>query len=675
MADNKRRPPSVPRCMDCRETTLHPKDGHFYCLKCLGASHDPFNCDFCDEFPQALRDTRLALVNEGLASGKWATDWLERLRKVEATTLKQRRAPRKAKKVVQSSEEDTEKNADTNQNTNTNQNQSQIDKSPMGNKSDTVTTEGVDNSEQMSEVHGNQNQNDLNLNLNITNPSPSLPCPTTPGFNPVELASWQAGINDMMGKMSQSLQGVLEKFEALNKQSQPQSPKKHKKKTSKKSKRDSKKSTPPPKKKRRVEETAPNPNTNLDRDIDDLSLTLPSDLDMSEYGDMPPPPNIPIPRIPNTDTSTQLSSDSDEDMDIDISRQDKRKLYLQSLKTLVPTLKHDTQREASGSGHFSLIKKPTTVVPKMPFLDEVFNQVSDTASPSGTFNNQRSYLLKKVKKYYPTTEPAESGLLNVRKVPSEIINQVPPYKVSHRNMQDPVLNTKFVEGATENAALQSFKYSSSAMRIANNLEIGVEAQGSLINRCFTAIEKITDTPTDLSPFVLNQLGSLQNSLRLMKQTMFDIKSSNNDLLQLALGQYNDSMLQRRNAWLSATTLPASVVNQLKSSSMAKPDPSNESGQLPMFEQRHLDSIKTHSDSQKDSAIIKLCTQRSQVRGRGQGRSRPSSRGGSSRGYIPHNQQQQSSYNQPRGRGRGRPFRGRGNSQQPFSRGKGKQTSV
>ena len=143
MADNKRRPPSVPRCMECRETTLHPKDGHFYCLKCLGPSHDPFDCDFCEEFPQALRDIRLALVNESLDSGKWATDWLERLRKVENTALKQKRLSRRGKKVVQSSEEDTEKI----------QNQSQTKvKSPKGTNSDTVTTDkpqttGVDNSD------------------------------------------------------------------------------------------------------------------------------------------------------------------------------------------------------------------------------------------------------------------------------------------------------------------------------------------------------------------------------------------------------------------------------------------------------------------------------------------------------------------------------------------------
>ena len=310
----------------------------------------------------------------------------------------------------------------------------------------------------------------------------------------------------------------------------------------------------------------------------------------------------------------------------------------------------------------------------MPFLDEVFDQVSETASPSHIFNKQRSKLVNNVNKFYPTTEPAESGLLALRQVPNEIINQVPKHKLTVHQNQTPKLNEKFVEGAREQAAMQSFKYGSAALRLSNNIEIGIEAQGSLINRCSDAIMRITDTPVDVDPFVLNQLGSLKNSLALMKQTMFDLKSSNNDLLQLALGQYNESLLKRREAWLSATQLPNTVVNDLKSSSMATPHAYDSKGQLPMFHQDKLDSIKVHTAAQKDSAIIKLCSQRSQSRGRAQGRSRPSYRGGMSRGFVPQ-VQQHSAYDRPRGRGRGRSSRGRGNNQQPFQKEQGKQNKV
>ena len=94
----------------------------------------------------------------------------------------------------------------------------------------------------------------------------------------------------------------------------------------------------------------------------------------------------------------------------------------------------------------------------------------------------------------------------------------------------------------------------------------------------------------------------------------------------------------------------------------------------MFSQQNLDSIKSSTEAQKDSAIIKLCSQRSQGRGRAQGRSRPSSRRGTGRGFVPQFQQQ-TSYDRPRGRGHGRSSRGRGNYQQPFPKNQGKQTSV
>ena len=666
-------------CMECNESNIHPLDRHFSCLKCLGPSHDPFNCTYCEELPEQVRDIRLTLSTESLADGRWPDSWPQQLRRVENTCSQKS----KRSMVIQTQS----KNQGTPQ---------------EGDKHSKVNTaSAVQNENQNTPDKQNENQTEQSsMNLNQGNVQGQVP--TSPQVLDIQsLATWQAGINSMMGQMAKNIQGVMQKFEAFSKQPTPapveSTPKRHKKSKKSKTKSKSKSkgdSTPPPNKKRRkAAETAPNPNSNEGVDptpvlgqnnTGDLdtssgtSLTLPSELGQ-EYRDMPPP-SWPIPRIPSETFSSRgdSESDSDSDIDIDINRKDKRKLYLQSLKTLVPSLKHDTNREVKDSGHFSFLQKQSTVVPRMPFLDEVFTQVSSTSSPSNTFNTNRTSHLKKVKKFYPTTEPAESGLLDLRKVPPEVINQVPAYKLN-KNTQKPSLNPNYVEGAREKAAIQSFNYASAAIRIANNSEIGVEAQGSLINRCFNSMDKITksllveDNPTELPLSVQNQLGSIKTSLNLMKQTLYDLKSSNNDLLQLALGQYNEAMLQRRNAWLGATQLPPTLVSQLKNSHMAQPKPDDEQGQLVMFNQKDLDSIKQHTDAKKDTAIINLCSQRARGRGRSQSRPRTSFRGGVSRGFIPHNQPQ--SVPQPRGRGRGRSFRSRANHSQSFARGQGKQSSV
>ena len=671
------------QCMDCRESNIHPLDRHFSCLRCLGPSHDSFNCTFCEQFPEPVRDIRLTLSTESLSEGRWPENWSQQLRKVENT------CSQKAKKASQ-----TLKHS---QNQGTPQ---------VGDKIANAASTAQSN-QNVNQPQTDQNQNEqspLDNNNNGQGQASSLPI-TLQGFDIQGLATWQAGINDMMGQMAQNLQSVMEKFDSFSKPAPVEStPKRHKKSKSKSKSKSKGDSVPPPHKKRRkAAETAPNPNagsgvaptpdsnrigdlgvdksTELDETSQSetgTSLTLPSELGQDFYY-TPHPPSFPIPRKPSEGfTPDKLDSDSDSDLEIDINRKDKRKLYLQSLRTLVPSLKHDSNREAKESGHFSLLHKPTTVVPKMPFLDEVYTQVSSTSSPSHPFNKNRSSNLKKVKKYYPTIEPAESGLLALRKVPPEIISQVPGYKLN-KNASKPSLNTNYVEGAKEQAAIKSFDYASAAMRIANNSEIGVEAQGSLINRCFSSMDKITKSllidegHVELPVPVQNQLGSIKTSLNLMKQTLFDLKSSNNDLLQLALGQYNESMLQRRNAWLGATQLPSTLVAQLKDSDMAKPKPEDQEGQLPMFSQKQLDSIKQHTDARKDSAIIQLCSQRARGRGRTPGRPRASHRGGVSRGFVPYSHPQAGP--QPRGRGRGRPFRSRGNHSQSFARGQGKQTSV
>ena len=653
-------------------------DGHWKCLKCLGSAHDTFNCNLCDVLPDSLKDIRLALVSEALAKGSWSVDWLERVRSVESLVFAKKQGV-KSKNITS-----PKTNLDSNLKSNT---------KSKGAKRQTKTPELVDESSSSSEEEESnlqtENNTSPNTNLdsnksrnkkgeNILSPniqldSENLTTQSTPAPNPTpestsvsldirnELSTWQAGIDQTVGALSLGLQQVLQTLQELKKPDQPKP-----KKTSKKSKsKTDTESMPPPKKKKRVSETAPNPEpVELQTDYD-FSLPTELGIDLVEHGGTPPPPNEPIPRrIPSElDIYSQYASDSDEseemDIDIDMGRKDKRKLYLQSLKTLVPTLKHDKTRDTTTeSGHFSLVSQRPSV-PKMPFLDEIFDQVGE----SSIFNKQKPFL-KKMEKFYPTTEPAESGLLGIRKVPNEILYHVPTSKLGALSGSTPTLNKHFVEGTKETAAIQSFKYSAAALRLSNNMEIGVEAQGSLINRCASSLDKIKEVP-DLPRAVLNQVGSIQSSLALMKQTMFDLKATNNDLLQLALGQYNESLVSRREAWLTATDLPKNLVQDLKNSELPKPLVSDSKGQVSMFHQYQMSAIKEHTAAQKDSAIIKLCTQRGRGRGQ-QGRSRPPRRGSFSggRGF----QHQPSFDQQPRGRGRGRPYnRGRG-GQSSFSRG-------
>ena len=227
------------QCMDCRESNIHPLDRHFSCLRCLGPSHDSFNCTFCDQFPEPVRDIRLTLSTESLAEGKWPENWSQQLRKVENT------CSQKAKR----------ERAKANQNLNQSQNQ--------GTPQEGDKTANAEYETKNQNQNQTQNENQTGQNQHSQGQASSLPN-TIQGFDMQGLATWQAGINDMMGQMAQSLQNVMEKFDSFTKPAPVEStPKRHKKSKSKSNKKSKSKgdSAPPHKKRRKAAETAPNPNT------------------------------------------------------------------------------------------------------------------------------------------------------------------------------------------------------------------------------------------------------------------------------------------------------------------------------------------------------------------------------------------------------------------------------
>ena len=45
------------------------------------------------------------------------------------------------------------------------------------------------------------------------------------------------------------------------------------------------------------------------------------------------------------------------------------------------------------------------------------------------------------------------------------------------------------------------------------------------------------------------LAQLNRNMALMANTVYDLKSTNNDLLKVSVGQYNQSLDNRREAWV------------------------------------------------------------------------------------------------------------------------------
>ena len=640
-----RRPKTIPKCFDCKKVDLHEMDGHWHCLKCLTITHDPIDCEVCSDLPKPVREIRALLVQEAVEQGTWPTNWLERLNNIQMVSQHE-----KSKSKQDSEKSDKSKLKSPVEKTT--KSKKVLSKKIISSSSSSSETD-EDQSNQTEDKNG-EVQSKLSTNQGQLQD-------VTPGGE-----GWQLSITSTVSTLAANMQAMMEQMQKMAESQTKTKSKKSTKKT--KSKHDS---GEPAKKRRKTKHSSPPPSTSTSNVTSEQQTPEETyyHYEIPEELMQPSLPSTPIPRYSDQSSLHQSdlvynSSESDSELEVDINRSDKRKLYLQGLKSLVPGLKHSQQSTSqSESGHFSLMTRaPNTNI--MPMLDEVFTQVQNTATKDCYFAKFRKKILSNTSKYYTTTEPAESGFLQPRTVPRELLQHVYPNKLSQKGAsgKSATLSSNTKEGVKEQQALGSFKHATNSIRLANNMEIGIEAQGSLIKRCQRNIQRINQF--EVPEEVHGLLGSLTTSLHLMNQTLFDIKSSNNDLMKMSLGQYNQSMTDRKEAWLTATDLPPGLIQELKDSDHTVSTISDQKGSLKMFTDQDIQMLKEYNVSEKETAIVRACNVRAQSqRGRGRGqqtRSRPYNRGASTsavRGFH-----LQPSFQVPRARGRGRSSRPRGQQQ-------------
>ena len=199
-------------------------------------------------------------------------------------------------------------------------------------------------------------------------------------------------------------------------------------------------------------------------------------------------------RIPHTQSGSESASVYQESEDWeaqgeeeeveDIGRGEKRRMYLQGLRNLVPELKHAPIDPGQASGHFSLLSVQDKG-DKMPFLGELFDQVARSGVKKTTYkqrNVKQKHMFSKLGRLYPTTQPAEGGLLQPRTIPKELRQFVPTNALSESGASGLTAKLKpsTFDGLKEMAASDSYQYATASLRLSNNLEIGVEVGHTLV---------------------------------------------------------------------------------------------------------------------------------------------------------------------------------------------------
>jgi hypothetical protein len=362
--------------------------------------------------------------------------------------------------------------------------------------------------------------------------------------------------------------------------------------------------------------------------------------------------------------------EDDQPVEMDLGRLERRKMYLKSLGDVVPHLIHPEAAAPGGSQRFPHLA-PKVKENVMPFIPELFDRVGVVSIPR---DKKPRDPFKSYEEWYPTSEPAESGFLQVRDVPRELLDKVPLDKQATPGAsgRTATLKASTVEGVKEAAALKAFKQSAGYIRLANNIEIGIEMLNTFSERISSNV-KVTQNKA-LPPSLKHQLLQSLQASRLMGNALFDLRSTNADLLKGALFQHQSALFERRLAWLDASTVPKGTASELKAADFPKPLKTDPPKRLHMFGPDGKAVLEEyHAEVQERRRATPMYQQSS---GSSQGRQQRS------RGPPQHRQQGYNAggYNQypanpcnfqgppqqGRGRGRGRANRG-ANSNRPMRR--------
>jgi hypothetical protein len=299
--------------------------------------------------------------------------------------------------------------------------------------------------------------------------------------------------------------------------------------------------------------------------------------------------------------SDQDRLDQDPDplaVDMDLGRLEKRKMHLAGLEKMCPDLKV-TQPSVPTSGRFGLLRpKPKENV--MPFLTEMFEQISLNSVVRERRPKDPFAMLPR---FYPTSEPAESGILQGRHVPRELVDLVPNSKLIKPGAsgRKAILTNSLADGARDQAAQNSFKQACGYIRLANNFEIDVEVMQNLMGQIGSIVSDL-DKVRDLPVVAQGKVLQLSQKVRLMNRTIFDVKSTNADLARGSLYQYQSALFDRRSAWVSASMVLKGTSAELKGADYPRPSHQDSVGRLDMFGPEGTKVLKEYDVLAKEGKV-------------------------------------------------------------------------
>ena len=249
-----------------------------------------------------------------------------------------------------------------------------------------------------------------------------------------------------------------------------------------------------------------------------------------------------------TENPPNKEESDDETLDQDIGRIEKKRMFVKGLRDLAPHLPHVQEEQDTDGAHFALLA-PKNKGLAMPFLPEIFQQLCRV----GQIRDRKvKDPFKGLKRFYPSSELVEAGVLASRSVPRELLTFVPADKITAAGAsgRKATLRKTTPEGQKDEAAAISYHQAAGYLRLSNNSEIWSEVAQSLIKWIdgFAGELLAKDSSSETKAIA----REITRVIWLLETVMFDMKSTNSDLIKGALYQYQGAIQSRREAWLAAS---------------------------------------------------------------------------------------------------------------------------
>jgi len=244
-------------------------------------------------------------------------------------------------------------------------------------------------------------------------------------------------------------------------------------------------------------------------------------------------------------------------------------------------------------------------MPFCPLFLEQFNKVAKVKDFKKSFKKDPFVA---VNKYYPTVEPVESKFLQPREINKCLLDEVDEPKLQKEGASglEAKLRTTLPEGQQELAASSACDQAASVLRLTNSQELTIQALSVVTQSMATHIDQalsVQGVPQEAR----QHLKALQSSVQTLVAGKEDLEHSNGYLAQCSLFQHTNALRTRQKAWLSATSLPSALQQEVLRSDL-QTSPSEGFDNLLLVGDRGAKLIEDHFQKKHDDRFRDWKTQ-------------------------------------------------------------------